>query len=130
MNNKRSISLALFVLAALVVAGAWMNCRANPDFGALAVEMLGGKADLEGLRRIVLAVAIGGAALMVLIGWRTWKGKEPGFTFLLSVAATLLLTVFTVFCRQQGGNFLSQVVNTLSMICSFLALAIANRERR
>lgn len=126
---KRNIGIALMILAVLVVVGAALNCYANGEFGALTLEILGDEADLDVLRLSVMSAAVVSAVLMLLTGYQTWKNGPARLRFLLALAATLLVTVFTVFSRQQGGGALSGVVNTLSMICSFLAVGVANRER-
>lgn len=126
---KRNVSIGLFALAVLVVVCAFLNCFINVGFGALTLEVLGEDANLGFLKLSVMSAAVVAAVLMALTGWQTWKEGNPRLRFLLGLGATLLVTVLTVFSRQQGGNLLSRVVNTLSMICSFLAVGIANRDR-
>lgn len=126
---KRNVSIALIILAILVPIGAALNCYANGEFGGLTLEVLGDQADLDALRLSVMSAAGVSAVLMVLTGWQTLKNGNPRLRFLLGLGATLLVTVLTVFSRQQGGGVFSRIVNTLGMIGSFLAVTIANRER-
>lgn len=132
MDNKvmkRNVSIALLILAVLVPVGAALNCYANGEFGALTLEVLGDQADMDGLRLSVMSAAVVSAVLMILTGYQTLRNGSPRLRFLLGLGATLLVTVLTVFSRQQGGGVFSRIVNTLGMICSFLAVTLANQER-